>query len=1310
MRDVPFVDTFAFDFATGVFDRGSFGGRDSSANLRIFSAADQRNLLAAANVELATDLGAPVGSVSGLVLAGSEPAQRVLIDVRDFDGNPVQDVFYNGLGGVPDFVATDGTSTQGSFTVFNVPEGEAFFLGGGGGLGVDHVGVFDRSISVKPMRVVPVFVAETGLTGPITDLISQLNVFPVKLSGVGMQQLTRFSDDTGLLQETPLVGFRIVLPSNSQFLVRSEALGYDVTYQDLDTDLSDLGGAVDLTRFVEVLSNGTIQRWYREANLPAGPELRDANGRIQGTGILVGSVFSGNQSAHIHNRIGVFNQQGEPVGKIFQFFAGSSLVPAGTGRFEDTTQFAVLDVPPGQVYVRVTGFVTGSGFDTPQSGVTEAEIFADSTTLLEVNVAGAGVAGALGLQIVSSVRGKVTLSDLITEVTDVAIDINGYAPGDMANPGPIRSQTTFNGTEFRILEKSRPGISLVTGFPDRFDQVDGNVLLNGTYVFKVTNPPGGGPYVDTYQRIGISRPNALPTGDLEVVRNLQVFTRTELEAMAAVAGVVLDPSRGVLIGRVINSATLRVPVGIELEVRDEDGNRVGEMRYFDEQSLPQVLDSTTLRGEFIAFNVPPGPVLLNVSSLNDSGSRFTHVFAGGISSIGTVFVGDAPEPLINVSGQVTDIARTGVSGAVLTFRGQPDPANSQIGFLSTPASGGNVPGAFSADLGIGGRYVVSASAGPSFYQTHNLVLSTSVSNQRGSELFAIRRGTAQAVADAMTAAGTPTTLDPGKGVIFGQTVVKGWTNNVGSSRTITSTLAAPTAVSAVLLNGDSLADIVVANSATDQVSIFFAQRDGDLRLAANIPVGLSPVDLLGQDVDGDGIGDVLVLNQGSSDVSVLLGNVRGIFREDPGRRLQVGDGPIQIAQGDMDGDRQFDDLVILNRNAATLTVFLRTDELVYQEASYSPFSLDGSLPAYMQLRDVDRDASNDPRINVGPALTDVVVVMEGSDSIETYINVGTDLVRQRPLTVPNGSRPTHVIRVDINADGNPAIDRDLEYIVLLTLNGTQLVQVIEQQGNAAPVKLSELALDAGCGARDIFLQDVNGDFGLDLVVLCAGTKTIAIYLGHDDGSFFKWQCASAGCPRPPLATGGIPTGLVTGIFDLVSGLDLVVVTQSPDELVLFSGTDDPLENIVVSVANQSGAKQYDVVYLNAQGQPVTTTATDPSGWFAAVNVDPGNVWAFADGGTNGMRRFMVFPDEASVAPVPLSALLPTSVVTLRGQVQDAVNTAQSDIEVCFSGVGEVAVSTDNVNASGAYEVTVPSSFDSVVRLSEPGPVPCENTP
>lgn len=200
--------------------------------------------------------------------------------------------------------------------------------------------------------------------------------------------------------------------------------------------------------------------------------------------------------------------------------------------------------------------------------------------------------------------------------------------------------------------------------------------------------------------------------------------------------------------------------------------------------------------------------------------------------------------------------------------------------------------------------------------------------------------------------------------------------------------AAPKAVEAVDLDGDSYLDLAVANAGSPFVSLLWNRGDGtfeeertdlqltsvanhvvggdldgdgDMDLATADPnrrtssvllnggdrrfrapvaysTGVSPYSVILVDFNGDQQPDLVTANEGSSSVSVLLGRGDGTFRAPA--IFPAGAGPRFVVSADFDADGDMD-LVTTNREGRSFTVFYNqlnnsTKEVEYLETVCTP--------------------------------------------------------------------------------------------------------------------------------------------------------------------------------------------------------------------------------------------------------------------------------------------------------------------------------------------------------------------------------------
>ena len=222
-------------------------------------------------------------------------------------------------------------------------------------------------------------------------------------------------------------------------------------------------------------------------------------------------------------------------------------------------------------------------------------------------------------------------------------------------------------------------------------------------------------------------------------------------------------------------------------------------------------------------------------------------------------------------------------------------------------------------------------------------------------------------------------------------------------------LSHPAGVKLADIDNDGTPDLLIADSGNDRVLIYRGSTSGGFRAelmdGAGLKVGEDPVSLTVGDVDGDGLADLIVTNRGSNSVSILKGRGLGLsWSLGLMINLQAGTAPVQSLLITPEAGRTDTNLLICNKGSNNI--------YRYQAApgerlgDQSPQIIDVGLgPEDMLVGRFDRR----------PDLA-LVTVNSGSDSLSYIGGVFTAYPTRQEITA-SGFHPLSAIPLTIDNSG-----------------------------------------------------------------------------------------------------------------------------------------------------------------------------------------------------------------------------------------------------------------------------------------------------
>jgi len=391
----------------------------------------------------------------------------------------------------------------------------------------------------------------------------------------------------------------------------------------------------------------------------------------------------------------------------------------------------------------------------------------------------------------------------------------------------------------------------------------------------------------------------------------------------------------------------------------------------------------------------------------------------------------------------------------------------------------------------------------------------------------------------------------------------------------------PNSVTVADLDGDSVPDLVTANSESDDVSVLRGRGDGSFRPAVSFAVGNSPFSVAVADLDGDSIPDLVTANRDSDDVSVLLGNGDASFRA--AVSYAVIDYPHSVAVADLDGD-SVPDLVTADTSSNGVSVLFGNGDGTFR----APVSFAAGFgPRAVAVADLD-----------GDSVPDLATANIWGNEVGVLLGNG-DGSFQAPITFVTGQWPSAVAVADLDGDSVPDL--------VTANNRTDDLSVL--LGNGDGSFQAAVSFAAGDHANAIAVADFDGDSVPDLVSANSTSNDVSVLLGNGDGSF---QAAVS------FVAGDNAKSVAVADFDGDSVPDLVTANSYRNDVsVLLGNGDGRFQAAVVlaagfgpqsaAAADLDGDSVPDLVVANGGGEDVSVLLGNGAGRFqAAVSYPAGD--------------------------------------------------------------------------------------------------------
>ena len=285
------------------------------------------------------------------------------------------------------------------------------------------------------------------------------------------------------------------------------------------------------------------------------------------------------------------------------------------------------------------------------------------------------------------------------------------------------------------------------------------------------------------------------------------------------------------------------------------------------------------------------------------------------------------------------------------------------------------------------------------------------------------------------------------------------------------------------------------------------------------PTGSSPLAMETADIDGDNDFDLLVVNEAKSTVTILINECPAQFSH--GQSISVGEGARSIAIGDLDGDGD-SDFATANFDDNTISVVINNSDGTFARSIEYPA---GAGTRTVAVGDLNQDGH-----------LDIAAANAGDNNVSIFLNQG-DGTYSNDNKFPAGPTARSIALGDLNGDG---------FIDIAVGNAAApSVSVLINTGNADFGPPSSFA--AGGNVRSVDLGDLDEDGDLDIVTANSFSNNISVLKNLSNGTFAS---------PVNYATGQGPIFAAIGDIDNNPDLEIVSANSGDATVTVFRNSGD----------------------------------------------------------------------------------------------------------------------------------------------------------
>lgn len=404
------------------------------------------------------------------------------------------------------------------------------------------------------------------------------------------------------------------------------------------------------------------------------------------------------------------------------------------------------------------------------------------------------------------------------------------------------------------------------------------------------------------------------------------------------------------------------------------------------------------------------------------------------------------------------------------------------------------------------------------------------------------------------------------------------------------TINEPISVAIGDLNNDKLNDIAVSNFKSNNINIYFQQKNFTFPKFANLSfdVGNKPSSIVIGDLNNDSLNDVAVANSGSNNITIFYQNPNSFTSFN----LITEDFPIKLDVGDLNND-SLDDIAVVNYNSNSLLIFHQKLDNTFNSIRDKKLNT-GDKPCDIVISDLNNDKEND-----------IAILNFYSNDIWIYYQPFDN----ESIKIETKSNPRAIAVNDLNND-------TLNDIVITTdaLNQTQLYF----QNDTGIDKKSEIFFAISDEPFGLCIGDLANNELNEIAIATSSDNKISIFYQP----FFKWQNSNI-----TLTTDDNPRSIAIGDVNTDGYNDIVVANKGSNTIsVFYQETLPPIANIS-SPKNNETFTDKELIYFDGKNSSNVEDFYLCFSWYSNISGFFGNTSQFYKKLDIGVHNITLFVDD-----------------------------------------------------------------------------------